>query len=176
MRTLLALAVLATWVLTAQAQVDSGPKAGDKIASLKVFAVTGDPKEKDVDYSELRKDKPTVYVFVQAENFSRPMFRFIKELDEKVGEQALVVAVWLTDDAQKMKDYLPKVSQYFKSAALTVFPGEKAGPKDWGINADAHLTAVIANKGKAVKSFGFQSINDTDVPPVAEEVKKAVKN
>jgi hypothetical protein len=174
MRAILASAILAGIATLARADVESGPKEGDKAAALKVFAVTGDPKDKEVDYADLRKDKPTIYVFVSAENFSRPMFRYIKTLDEKVGEDALVVAVWLNDDADKSKEYLGKISKYFTNAALTVF-GENAGPKDWGINTDAHLTAVVVNKGKVVKSFGYMSLNDTDVPPVVEALKKAIK-
>src|SRR5262249_10257488 len=97
----------------AVADVASGPKAGDKAAELKVFAVTGESKDKDINYTELRKDKPTVYVFVQADKWDRPMFRFVKTLDEKVGDAGQVVAVWLTDDSNKSKEYLPKISQYF---------------------------------------------------------------
>ena len=158
----------------ARAEVASGPKQGEKVAALKVYAVTGEPKDKEVDYADLRKDKSTVYVFVSAKDFGRPMFRFLKKLDEDLGDDGLVVAVWLTDDPDKSKEYLPKISQYFKRAALTVFDGT-AGPKDWGINPDAHLTAVVANKGKVVKSFGYMSLNETDVAEVVETLKKAVK-
>jgi hypothetical protein len=175
MRSILTLAVLAGTAVVARADVASGPKEGEKVAALKVFAVTGEPKDKEVDYADLRKDKPTIYVFVSAENFGRPMFRYIKTLEEKVGDDAMIVAVWLTDKADESKAYLPKISNYVKGSALTVF-GEKAGPKDWGINVDAHLTAVVANKGKVVKSFGYMSLNDTDVPEVVETLKKAIKN
>ena len=150
----------------------SGPKEGDKAAELKVYAVTGEAKEKDVNYTELRKDKPTVYVFVQADKWDRPMFRFVKTLDEKLGDAGQVVAVWLTEDVDKSKEYLPKISSYFSNAALTVFPGEKAGPKDWGINIDAHLTAVVVSGGKVAKSFGYQSLNETDADAVAQVLKK----
>jgi hypothetical protein len=157
----------------ARADVASGPKEGEKVAALKVYAVTGEPKDKEVDYAGLRKDKPTVYVFVSAKDFDRPTFRFLKKLDEDLGDDGSVVAVWLTDDADKAKAYLPKISRYFKGAALTVF-GETAGPKGWGINPDAHLTAVVAHKGKVVKSFGYLSLNETDVPEVVETLKKAL--
>ena len=166
------LAMLTT--VPARAETVSGPKEGDKVAALTVYAVTGEPKDKEVEYTGLRKDKPTVYVFVSAKDFGRPMFRYLKKLDEDVGDDGLVVAVWLTDDADKSKEYLPKISQYFKGAALTVFGGT-AGPKDWGINTDAHLTAVVAHKGKVVKSFGYQSLNETDVPEVVATLKKAIK-
>ncbi len=158
----------------ARAEVTSGPKAGAKVAILKVYAVSGEPKDKEVDYAALRKDMPTVYVFVSAKDFGRPMFRFIKKLDESLGADAMVVAVWLTDDADKSKEYLPKISQYFKRTALAVF-GEVAGPKDWAINPDAHLTAVIAHKGRVVKSFAYMSLNETDVPQVVETLKKATE-
>lgn len=158
----------------ARADVASGPKDGDKVAPLKVYAVVGDPMDKEADYAGLRKDKPTVYVFVSAKDFSRPMFRFLKKLDEDLGEDGLVVAVWLTDDVDKAKEYLPKISQYFKGTALTVFGGT-AGPKDWAINPDAHLTAVVAHKGKVVKSFGYMSLNETDAPEVIKTLKKAIK-
>ena len=158
----------------ARADVASGPKEGDKVATLMVYAVTGEPKDKEVDYAGLLKDKPTVYVFVSAKDFGRPMFRFLKKLDEDLGDDGLVVAVWLTDDADKSKEYLPKISQYFKGSALTVFGGT-TGPKDWAINPDAHLTAVVAHKGKVVKSFGYMSLNETDVPEVVETLKKAIQ-
>src|SRR5437764_4253039 len=116
-----------------RADVASGPKEGEKVAPLKVHAVTGEPKDKEVDYAELRKDRPTVYAFVSAKDFSRPMFRFLKKLEEELGDDGLVVAVWLTDDADKSKEYLGKIADYFKKAPLTVF-GEAAGPKGWMIN------------------------------------------
>src|SRR5262245_62638259 len=94
------------------ADVASGPKEGDKAPELKVYAVTGESKEKDVNYTELRKDKPTVYVFVRADKWDRPMFRFVKTLDEKLGDAGLVVAVWLRDDADKSKQDLPDIWQY----------------------------------------------------------------
>ncbi len=164
-------------ILTAgptRAEPASGPKEGEKVAALKVFAVTGEPKDKEVEYTDLRKDKPTVYVFVSAKDLGRPMFRYLKKLDEDLGDDGLMVAVWLTDDTDKTKEYLPKISQYFKGAALTVF-GDTAGPKDWGVNTDAHLTAVVAHQGKVVKSFGYMSLNETDVPEVLEALKKAIK-
>ncbi len=174
MRAALIVAMLAGFAPLARAEVESGPKIGAKIPALKVFAVTGDPSDKEVDYAGLRKDKPTIYVFVAADKFSRPMHRYLKTLDEKIGDDALVVAIWLNDDADKSKEYLGRISKYYTNAALTVF-GEKAGPKDWGINTDAHLTTVVVNKGKVVKSFGYMSLNDTDVPPVLEALKKSIK-
>lgn len=162
----------------ARADVESGPKPGEKVAELKVFAVTGPVEGKEIDYVAERKDAPTVYLFVQSEHWSRPVARFLKALDGKLGEaddKALAVAVWVGGEADKNKDYLPRANQSLKmeKTALTVFGGDKGGPNNWGVNADAHLTAVVVNKGKVVKSFTFVSVNETDVRGVVTELKKA---
>lgn len=159
--------------------VQSGPEAGKKVPVLKVFDATGPSKDKEVDYAAERKDKPTVYVFVQADKWDRPMARFLRKLDDGVTKQnadAYVVAVWLTEDVDKTKNYLPVAQQSlkFQNSALTCFTGEKAGPEGWGINADAHLTAVVANKGRVAKTFAYLSINETDAPAVQEALKKAL--
>lgn len=171
------------WLVSAvavHADVASGPKAGDKVAKLSVYATTGEPKEKDLDYAEARKDKPTIYVFIQGEHFSRPIAQFMRKLDEAlpdISEDAYVVTVLLSDNSDMWKDRLPKVnmSLMFKATALTVFTGEKTGPKDWGINVDAHVTAVVVHKAKVVQSFGYMSVNGTDAPAVTDELKKALK-
>jgi hypothetical protein len=171
-----ALAVLLAFASVARADIESGPKAGAPVPELKVFAVTGTVESKDLEIAKERGDKPTVFVFVNAEKFSRPMARFLKVLDGKVADvtDAETVAVWVGGDAAKNKEYLPKAQQSlnFGKTALTVSGVEE--PKGWAINADAHATAVIVVKGKVVKSFPFVSINETDVKPVLAELVKAV--
>jgi hypothetical protein len=166
---------------SAQAQdLASGPNKGEKVPPAKVFDATGPNREKELDYVEERKDKPTVYVVVQADKFDRPVARFLKTLDGAIrseSEHAYVVAVWLTDDQDKTKEFLPRAQQSIQliNTALTCFTGEKAGPKDWGINSDAHVTVVVVNKEKVAETLGYRSINETDVPAVREAMKKALK-
>jgi hypothetical protein len=157
--------------------VSSGPDKDKTAPGLKVFDATGTHKDKEVDYSGDRKDKPTIYVFIDSEKWDRPMARFLKNLDKAMldeGDDAYVVAVWLTDSPDKTKEYLPiaQKSLQFQKTALTCFCGEKSGPMDWHINADAHLTAVMTPKGKVTSTLGYRSINETDVPSVLEAFKK----
>ena len=158
-------------------ETKSGPDKGEKVSALKVFAATGEQEGKDVDYIAERKDKPTIYVFVQADKWSRPMNRFLKTLDEAVHKdgEAAIVAVWLTEKPDETKEYLPKLQSAVKYEAtvLACFTGEKIGPMGWAINSDAHLTVVVANKGKVAAAMGFQSINETDVPAVRDALHKA---
>jgi hypothetical protein len=160
--------------------VESGPEKGARVPALKVYDCTGQKKDKMVDYAGLRKDKVTVYLFVAADKFSRPMNRFMKKLDEKVEEgfkDVYVVAVWLTDDEDKTREFLPRVQQSvsYEKTALTCFKG-KDGPKGWNINSDAHLTVVLAARGKVAGRWGYNSVNDTDVPPVVKALKKVTAN
>ena len=153
--------------------VASGPEPGKKVPGLKVFDATGAQQGKDVDYAGQRKEKPTVYIFVRADKWDRPMARFLKKLDAgvlKETKDAYVVAVWLTADVEKTKAYLPIAQQSlsFENTALTCFTGKKDGPKGWTINADAHLTAVVALKGRVKKVFGYRSVNETDAAGVCK--------
>jgi hypothetical protein len=158
--------------------VTSGPEKGKDVPALKVYDVTGAHKEKDIDYAAERKGKPTIYIFVQADKFDRPMAKFMKGLDQgapKVHVDAAMVAVWVTGDAAKSKEYLPRAQQSldFKATALTCCTDGEAGPKGWTINADAHATIVVANKGKVAMVFGYMSLNDTEVRTVLDALKKA---
>lgn len=171
--------VLAFALLLA-ADIESGPKAGEKVPALKAFGLVGAVEGKEADLAADRKDLPTVYLFVQNEHFSRPMARFMKTLDGKVTEAAentAVVAVWVGDKETfaKTKERLPVIQTSIKleNTSYAAFDGEKSGPDGWGINPDAHLTVVVAVKGKVTKSFPLVSVNDTDVRPVLAELKSA---
>lgn len=156
------------------AQVESGPAAGTRVEALKVVVATGDAAGKELDFSADRKDKPTVYAFFQADKWDRPMARFLKVLDKELGGADVhIVAIWLTEDVEKSKGYLPKAQGSLQLAQTTfaVHPGDKNGPEKWGINSDAHLTVVVARGNKVIASIGYRSVNETDVPEVMKKVK-----
>ena len=164
--------------VAARADVESGPKGGEAVPALPAFGVVGAVEGKEVDYAKERKELPTVYAFVQAEHWSRPMARFLKKLDATVpeaDEKARVVAVWLSDKPDDAKTYLPRAQQSlnFSATSLGVYSGAKSGPNGWGINPDAHVTVVVVNRGKVAASVAFQSVNETDAPKVQDALKRA---
>jgi hypothetical protein len=67
------------------------------------------------------------------------------------------------------------MSLKFEKTSLAAFDGNKSGPNNWAVNSDTHLTVVVANKGKVVKSFAFTSVNETDAKAVLDELAKAAK-
>jgi hypothetical protein len=160
-----------------RAQTSSGPSPGNRIEPLKAVVVVGDDVGQEVEFAAKREGKPTIYVFLQADKFDRPVARFLKTLDEELSKErgeAAIVAVWLTDDVEKGKEYLPRVQQSINLSQTTVavYPGDKNGPTGWSINPGAHLTAVVAHDSKVTASFGYRSLNETNVPEVLAKLKK----
>src|SRR5262245_10838075 len=176
---LIAAALVALATASVRADLKSGPNVGVKVGKLKVFATTGAFEGKELDYAEQRKEKPTVYLFVNGEQWGRPMARFLRAIDQGLAsgkEKAEAVAIWITDKADETKEYLPKVQQslQLQTTAMTVAVGDKPRLQDWKINEDAHITAIVVTNGSVAGSFAHQSVNETDAEPVLKLLKKAV--
>jgi hypothetical protein len=157
--------------------VESGPKVGEKVSALDVFAVVGEVEDKRLDIAKSRKERRTIYLFVNGEKWDRPIARFIKKLDEALGDskdRATIVAVWISRDVDKTKDYLPLAQQSLKLERTSLFVAAEpiVSPPGWEINADAALTAVLVKDGKVAAVFGYDSANQTDVRKVAAAWKK----
>lgn len=158
------------------ADAESGPKAGEKIPELKVYAVAGPITDKEVDYAAERKDELTVYYFVNTTTLSRPAFRVMRTVDMELSgldAKAAGVAVMVGGEADKNKQLLTRVqtAMNFDKTALTVFDGDASGPNGWGINSDAQFTVVIAKGGKVVKSLGYSSVDVKDGDAILKELK-----
>jgi hypothetical protein len=165
---------------TARADVDSGPKPGEKVPALKVLSVVGDEENKEIDAAKLRGKKPTIYLFVRADRLTRPIARAMRTLDQeadKLGGEIKLVAVWLTDNKEETKKFLPRAQQSlnFDATTLALHPDLTTGPEHWGINSDADLTVVVASDQKVVARFGFVSPNEKVAREVLAELKKVLK-
>lgn len=165
---------------SAWGQVESGLAGETRVPELKVLWLNNSDRYEEKDVAKERGERPTVYVFVQASEWSRPMARFVRGVDEAADnvDDAAVVAVWVGDDVDTSKEYLPRGrgALRLRVAEFAVHPGDKSGPAGWGINDRAFLTAVVARGGKVVESFAFISVNETDVPKVAKALKKAAED
>jgi hypothetical protein len=158
----------------------SAAESKSLVRPLKVHAVTGEHAGKELNYAAERKAGTTVVLFVNAEQWSRPVARYLKVLDSELAkgvpgaEKAEAVAVWLTEDASQSKDYLPKaqMSLSLTKTSLTVFEGPKAGPEGWNVDIAAQLTAVVLRDGQEVARFDYRSTNDQDVPDLLKALGK----
>lgn len=114
-------------------QVDSGPSVGSKIERLTAIAATGDAAGKETDYGAERNENPTIFIFVAADKWDRPMARYLRALDQSLAKDRIdvqIIAVWLADDVEQAKEYLPKAHASLKLSQTTfaVYTGEKGGP------------------------------------------------
>jgi hypothetical protein len=181
--------LLASWASIGRA--DSGPAEGTEVPALKVDAVAGLVTGETKDFAAERKEMPTIYVFVQADKFDRPIARFLKVLAQelhvddtsaqrggrprfldKARPDVQVIAVWLTDDVEKSKEYLPKaqMSLQLSQTVWSVYTGDKSGPNGWNVDVASSVTAVVTDGAKVVKSFDYVSVNDTVVPEVLKKL------
>jgi hypothetical protein len=81
MKATLAIGTALAFAFVASAADEGGPKAGEKVPALKAFGVAGSVEGKEADFAAQRKDAPTVYLFVKAEEGGipvggRPLARF----------------------------------------------------------------------------------------------------
>jgi hypothetical protein len=154
------------------AEFESGPAAGAAIPQLKVFDTTGAHAGREVDYAADRQAKPTIYVFITSEKWDRPVARFLRKLDEEVGKRdgLHAVAVWLTDEPETTKEYLPRAQQslQLKGTTFTCYPVAKKSPEHWNINFEAGATVVVAKNAKVVRSLAFRTATERDVKAVVE--------
>jgi len=158
------------------AQTSSGPDRGSTLQPLKVFAVTGSDAGQEINVLAKQQEMPGLILFIQADKWDRPVARFMKVLDEELSKEnsnVVPIAIWLTDDLEKSKEYLPRAQQSMSlsKTTLAVYAGDKNGPPGWSINASAHLTAIISHGGRVTASLGYRSLNDTNVPEVLEKLK-----
>ena len=143
----------------------SGPNVGQPVPAVPVLVASGPNAGHEIDYADQRREKPTVYVFIQADKWDRPMARFLRGLDEampKINEDAYVVAVWLTADQERTKQYLPLAQQSLRltNTALTQFTAEATGSAAWKLHSGAHLTAVVVTKGIVATNLAYRSVNE----------------
>ncbi len=164
----------------ALAAIESGPAVDSALPELKADAVTGDDAGKKITFTTTRKAKPTVYVFIRSDKFDRPIARYLKVLDKalaELGKDTHIVAVWITDDADKTREYLPKVQQSmkFEATTLALFAEDKLGPNAWVLNDRAHVTTIVTDGVKVKARFAEQSLNETNVPEVTAALKPLLK-
>jgi hypothetical protein len=164
----------------ALAAIESGPAVDSALPELKADAVTGDDAGKKITFTTTRKAKPTVYVFIRSDKFDRPIARYLKVLDKalaELGKDTHIVAVWITDDADKTREYLPKVQQSIKLEATTLalYAEDKLGPNAWALNDRAHVTTIVTDGVKVKARFAEQSLNETNVPEVTAALKPLLK-
>ncbi len=176
----LAVAVLSPSFASAE-EVKSGLETGKAINPFYVTKIAGAEDDGKVAGDNLcyrckNGARPQVMVFTRSTDDK--VVALVKQLDEqlKKNEEAQLRAfVNLLGDSKDAATAQAKKLATATSAKNVPFvvPNEfENGPEDYGINAKAELTVIIANESKVVGSYAVASAKDLNVDTVIGSVKK----
>jgi hypothetical protein len=157
-----------------QAEVFSGPQAGEKLAPFKVRIVLGDDAGKEADFVKQANGKPIVLVFVHDRNRpSMAMTRALTAYTQGRAKDGLVTGVvFLGDDASEVE---AKVKQSSHGLTPNVPTGVSLdggeGPGSYGLNRNVTLTILVGKDNKVTANFALvQPSIQADLPKVFNEI------
>ncbi len=174
-------AMLASAALVSAEEIKSGLQAGDFIGAFNVTKTAG-AADDGVDV-----DKNLCY---RCKNGGRPQVMiFTRSTDEKVVKLVQKLDQALTDNSGKqlrafvnvLGESRPAATDESKALAATskvknvpfVVPDEfENGPADYGINAKADVTVILATGGQVKANRAFGAAKDVDVDAVIGDLQK----
>jgi hypothetical protein len=150
-------------------EIIAGPELNKPIPGLKTLQIVGDLAEKEIDWKETTKTKPTLIVFVRSDKWDRPVARVLKQLDNalvaarKDLPDAHLAIVWISKDGERAKEYLPKVQQSIKMqvSSWNHFNGEVYDASGWQLSGDGALNIVLVKDNKAVWGRAFSTMQES---------------
>ena len=167
-------------------EVKSGLAAGEKIPPFYVVKVGGAPNDgvevgKELCYRCKNGPRPQVMVFTKSTG--EAVASLTKELNAAIAKNADAqltgfVNVMNADKAaaeKAAKDLAAKVG--VEKLPVVVPVENENGPANYGINPDAEVTVLIANKSTVVASHGFAAgkFDAAAVKAVLAEIEGAIK-
>lgn len=165
-------------------EVTSGLKAGESIGPFNVTKLAGAEDDgvevgKNLCYRCKNGARPQVMVFTRSSDAK--VTALVKKLDEQVAKnsdkqlRAFVNVLGESKDAAG--DAAKKLATSTKASKVPfVVPNEfENGPEDYGLNAKAEITVLVANEGKVVSTIAYTKAGELDVDAVSKAVEKAVQ-
>lgn len=161
--------------------IKSGLKAGDSIGAFDVTKCAGAEKDKvavgdNLCYRCKNGSRPQVMVFTRSTD--EKVVALVKQLDEQIkkNEEAQLKAFvnYLGDSKDAASDAAKKLATATKAENIPfVVPNEyENGPEDYGINAKAAITVIMAHEGKVKANYACAKASELDVAAVIGDLKK----
>ena len=119
-------------------------------------------------------------VCVFARKTSEPLASLVKKIDKKIGENESLKSfvVIMTTEGEKSGEALKTLAKdaSIKHVPLTLI-GEKDGPPDYEISADADVTVLMWNQGKVKSGYGFKGdLTEKDIETIMSGIPKLLKD
>ena len=162
-------------------EIKSGLKEGDAIGAFDVTKCAGAEKDKvavgdNLCYRCKNGSRPQVMVFTRSND--EKVIALVKQLDEQIkkNDEAQLKAFvnYLGDSKDAASDAAKKLAATTKAVNIPfVVPNEyENGPEDYGINAKAAITIIMAHEGKVKANRAFAKASELDVAAVIGDLKK----
>ncbi len=164
------------------ADLKSGLQSGEAIGAFDVTKVAGAESDgvetgKTLCYRCRNGGRPQVMVFTRSADGK--VVELVKALDSELkqyGEEKKLRAFvnLLSDSKDTASEQAKKLCAESKAENVPfVVPNEfENGPEDYGINAKAEVTVIVANSGKVVANYAVGSANELDVKAIVGDVEK----
>lgn len=181
MRTILALTVLASAAMTANAaDIKSGLQVGDYPGAYYVADITGPSAGEKLCYRCKYGSRPVVNIF--ARKMDENVAKLISELDSVVGKNrdskmaAFVVVLSDDPDAQETALKAAAEKHSIKNTPLTVFENS-AGPNKYNIAKDADITVMmwVDSDVKVNHAMKATDLNADSIKTIVADTQKILK-
>lgn len=167
--------------LSAKESLQSGPRTGDRLGAFNVTKIAGAESDgvdegRNLCYRCKNGKRPQVMVFTRST--SPKVIELVQKIDkaiEKNDDAQLCAFVNLLGES---KEDLSDEAKDFAAKAKTsnipfVVPNEfENGPDNYGINAKAAVTVVMANESKVRASYAVADAEKLDIAAVVSNLNK----
>ncbi len=165
----------------AAGQLKSGPQEGDKVGAFNVTKLCGAEEDgveagKNLCYRCRNGSRPQVMVFTRSAGpkVAQLVRRLDKAVEENEDAQLRVFVNFIGEDKDGVTDTAKKFAAKSKAKNVPfVLPNEfENGPDNYGINAKAEVTVVLASDSSVKANYAVSSAKELDVDAVVKNLSK----
>jgi len=179
----LVVALTCAGTLIAEDAVKSGPPVGERLGAFNVTKIAGAESDgvelgKNLCYRCRNGAKPQVIVFTRSTD--PKVVELLRKLDTAVieheGEKLTSFVNLLGEDKGELTAKAKEFAATSKTTNLPfVVPNEfENGPDNYGINAKAAVTVVLATDSEVKSTVAVSDVKDLNVEAVVKEIGKLV--
>jgi hypothetical protein len=179
----LAIAVLSLASWSMADDVKSGLKVGEGVGPFDVTKLAGAENDgvkigTQLCYRCKNNTRPQVMVFTRSSD--EKVIAFVKKLDAELAKnsdkQLRAFVNYLGESKDAASDAAKKLAATTKAENVPfVVPNEfENGPEDYGLNAKAEVTVLVAKEGKVTANHAFAKAKDLDAESIIKDVEKTI--
>jgi hypothetical protein len=178
---LVAVMSLTSWSMAEE--VKSGLKVGEDVGAFDVTKLAGAEDDsvkvgQQLCYRCKNGARPQVMVFTRSsdEKVLALVKKLDTELDKNSDKQLRAFVNYMGESKDAAADAAKKLATNSKTTRVPfVVPNEfENGPADYGLNAKAEVTILVAKDGKVTANHAYAKAKDLDVATIVKDIEKAV--